>query len=924
MTPPVISKSLPFQLFCLMLVCLANLECRVCNAQSVDLSGDWKIRLDPTDVGKNERWFESVVGVDGRLPGIVTEAGLGNPLQLQPELTQKVLEHLHQKRSYIGSAWFSRRFEIEDLESFANAMLYLERVLWTSEVWINGEYIGKGVSLSVPHRFALGRHLKQGGNLISVRVDNRPYVDIGVLGHAYTQQTQTIWNGIIGRIEIQPSNEVGVERFSALPRLTEGNQVRLGLRLKNDAQRAVSKWISLEVRETLSGQLVGGTKHRLEISPGNSEIFLNERLRDIKAWSEHSPTLYQITCDLDGVRSSLITGFRDVRSEGRQIKINGRWSFMRGTLDCCLFPKTGYPPSKVSDWHRIFSTLNSYGINHVRFHSWCPPDAAFSAADQLGLYLQVELPNWTSRMGKEPRVDRFLRSEGLRILAEYSHHPSFMFLSLGNELAGDLAYLDQLVSDLRIVAPHLLFTSTSFSFTKRGKQPGPDDDYFITQQTPTGWVRGQRSLELHPPNTSFDYSVGLSSVKLPLIAHEVGQYCSFPNLNQIRKIDGNLMALGLQAIQRDLKSKGKGPLADKLATNSGKLAAILYKEEIERALRTKELSGFQLLGLQDFLGQSTASVGLLDAFWESKGIINSARFREFCSPTVPLLRMPKRCWTVGETFCSTIEIANFGARELPNAEIEFRIRDGRSVVFQQEFARRLKIGNGIQVGQVEYSLAEINVPVKLTAEVSIKNTDFHNRWEFWVYPKPASAKIDDSNGFVVCRGIGDRFQAALNQDKNILLLIERRSVADPIDGSFVPVFWSPLHFPNQPPTLGARIQDNHPVFKFFPTDSHSNWQWWELLSKSTSVNTSGLGKDFRPIVEFIDKFNRNSTASCLFELRVGNSKVLVSTLDLESDPEHRIVAAQLLKSLVRYLDSPEFNPAFEMENKKFRALFNEH
>lgn len=83
-------------------------------------------------------------------------------------------------------------------------------------------------------------------------------------------------------------------------------------------------------------------------------------------------------------------GFREIRAEGRQLRINGRPLLLRGTLDCAIFPRTGHPPTDVASWRRVLEVVRAHGLNHVRYHSWCPPEAAFVAADELGVYLQVE------------------------------------------------------------------------------------------------------------------------------------------------------------------------------------------------------------------------------------------------------------------------------------------------------------------------------------------------------------------------------------------------------------------------------------------------------------------------------------------------------------------------------------------------------
>ncbi|SMP46310.1 Glycosyl hydrolases family 2, sugar binding domain [Neorhodopirellula lusitana] len=896
---------------------------------AIDLSGTWQVRLDPNDVGERERWFDHVDGVEISLPGTTVEAGLGTPLELEPALTKEVFQHLHPHFRYVGAAWYTRTISLEDGWQESNATLLLERLIWESTVWLNGKMVGSEDSLSTPHRYSVGDYLKTGENTLCVRVDNRPKVDIGVLGHAYTDETQTIWNGIIGRIELNRTDNQTLAIRTQPLRVQVPSSGRLVVNVEplNSDRSDVPTW-TIEVDR--SGEVIVEIDHK-KLTP----------------WSEFDPALYRVTARFLSSDSSselsanFVTGFRNVETDGRALLVNDQPAFMRGTLECCIFPKTGYPPMDITahspggpnkqtsrvdnrsttyGWGKVFRTLKEYGLNHLRFHSWCPPEAAFAAADRHGVYLQVELPNWTFKMGQSPLVDEYLLKEGERILREYSHHPSFVFFSMGNELTGDYSHLDEMIRHFRSISPHLLYTSTSYSFSKRGESPGPADDVFISQKTRTGWVRGQGFLNQTPPTTDSDYTPGLDSLDIPLITHEVGQYNVYPNLEELPKYDGNLRALNFEAIQQDLRNKGRLKDAAAYTRGSGELAAILYKEDVERALRTRGLSGIQLLDLHDFPGQSTATVGLLDAFWDSKGSITPAEFRRFCSPVVPLIRMPKRTWSSDETFTAKVEIANFSDQPIKTGNVHWKIEDQRGHVLAERTIPLdvIEIGNGNTIAEIVFPLAKVQDASQLKVTVSVEGHDSENDWNFWVYPVgPAQSNGD----VVVIRRFGDKLFDALAKGQRVLFLPSREEIRAPLDGRFIPVFWSPLHFANQPGSLGTVIDAEHPLFGGFPTEQHTDWQWWELLATSTSVNVDQLGADFEPIMQFIDKYNRNSLPATLWESQVGEGSLLVCTLDIESEPAKRIAASQLKRSILSYLNSPDFSPRQTMTNEQIASLF---
>ncbi|WP_168567186.1 discoidin domain-containing protein, partial [Crateriforma spongiae] len=775
---------------------------------------------------------------------------------------------------------------------------------------VNGQKIGSRDSLSTAHRYPVAAVLKPGKNTIVVRVDNRMKVDIGKLGHAYTEETQSIWNGLIGKIALVPKSAVKI--------------------LANPLRVVVSTPGDLDVRiKPINGdakELPWWTKQ--VSTPGTYEVPIPSDAT--VAWSEFNPALYQVDCTLQAGdtdhQASLVTGFRSVSTEGTELRINGQKAFMRGTLECCIFPKTGYPPTDEVGWDKVFGTLKKYGLNHLRFHSYCPPEAAFASADRHGIYVQAELPNWTFKMGKLPETDAYLMEEGKRIMEAYSHHPSFVFFSIGNELSGDFQFVDKMVAQLRKLAPHILYTSTSYSFSPRGLLPGPEDDFYISQRTKTGWVRGQGFLNQTVPNTDSDYAEGLKCLDIPLISHEVGQYNVYPNLKELPKYDGNLRALNMEAIQNDLRAKGRLDDAEDYTANSGALARLLYKEDIERALRTKGLSGIQLLDLHDFPGQSTATVGLLDAFWDSKGLISPTEFRRFCSPVVPLVRIEKLTWSDQETFKAKIEVANFGNAALENQQVQWQVEneEGEVLVSDTVSKATIPVGNGNQIVTIEVPLKNVDRASQMRLSVSLDGTEYANDWKFWVYPESDSqANSDDVE---IVRAFGKPLFDALAAGRRVLYLPKREEICQPLDGRFIPVFWSPLHFPNQPGALGTVIQSNHPVFDDFPTSPHTDWQWWELLATSTSVDMSWMDPDADstadfPIVQFIDKYNRNALPSILWEAKVGQGLLMVCSLDIESDPQRRLVAKQLKRSILSYLSSEKFSPAISISPKKLLDLF---
>lgn len=580
-------------------------------------------------------------------------------------------------------------------------------------------------------------------------------------------------------------------------------------------------------------------------------------------------------------------------------------------------PHTGTPPTDEASWEKLYASAREYGMNHLRFHSWCPPEAAFNVADEMGFYVQVELPVWSVTLGKDSATVEFLRAEAKRISKEYGNHPSFCFWSIGNELQYDFNILASMLGEMKAADARHLYTTTSFTFEKgHGDWPENQDDFFVTQWTKKGWVRGQGVFNQELPSFDKDFRASIDGMEVPLVTHEVGQYSVYPDLTEIPKYTGTLMPLNFMAVKEDLEKKGLIDKAPQYLQASGKLAAILYKEEIERALKTPGISGFQLLDLHDFPGQGTALVGLLNAFWESKGILTGEEFREFCAPVVPLLRFPKAVYTNNETFEAQIELCNYGKDELKNSTLSWEITaDGRSLGKGKTSAAALAFGHNGGLGKISFPLQQVTNASKLEVCLSLDGTEYRNRWNVWVYP----SSVDTKWGDIKYTRNYDEAMALLKKGQKVLFNPDWRTLQG-IEGKFVPVFWSPVHFPNQAGTMGVLCNPTHPALADFPTDMHTDWQWWDLNINSTTLVVDSL-QGGTPVVEMVDNFVHNRRLTSLYEGRVGEGKLMLATFDLQTALDKRPVARQMLYSILNYMNSEKFAPTPVEGLDKIKGMF---
>lgn len=900
---------------------------------AIDLSGEWRFALDPRDLGdraKPEDWrFPDKI----RLPGIVTAQGFGETPSIRTQWTGdgwrypdlfkewqaddnfKFPFFLQPPKHYVGAAWYQRDFEWPG----GQALLHLERVHWQSTVWVDGREAGGSDSLGTPHEFHLGA-LKKGKHTLTLRIDNRlAPVNVGPLSHSVTDHTQGNWNGVVGRMEMREISAGRIASVQVHPSLDGGLKVvvngtvdaivrEAGIRIEVDSARDPGKFTDVK-SEVVARDATGAFRVERTCEVGQPKL-----------WSEFEPNVYtarvMLSCgdDMPADQKSVTFGFRQVGTKDGRITINGRKTFLRGTLECCIFPITGHPPTDVASWKRIVSICKAHGLNHIRFHSWCPPEAAFVAADELGFYYQVEVSSWANQgaeIGGGGPLDAWLEAESKRMLAAYGNHPSFLLMAYGNEPAGrnHPQWLQQWVARRKAEDPRRLYT------TAAGWPMMPGSDYHNTPQPRLqAWGQGLKSIiNGQAPRTDFDWSDYVAKhADVPIISHEIGQWCVYPNFAEIAKYTGYFKARNFEIFRETARRNGLLDQAPDLLRASGKLQALAYKHDIEAALRTPGFGGFQLLDLHDFPGQGTALVGVLDAFWEEKGYISPAEFGRFSGPVVPLARLEKMIFTTAENLAAELELAQFGPADIKQAVPAWSLAaaDGTVVAAGKLPPRDLASGELHRLGRVEIPLAKVTAPAKLTLSVGIEGRDALNAWDVFVY-QANRTPAGQAEGVLITPDL-EQAKEALARGGRVLWMPHPRAVRDdparPLVAGFSPIFWNTAWTNWQPPhTLGILCDPKHPALAGFPTDGHSNWQWWEIQQIARPFMLTQHRK-LRPIVQVIDDWVTNRKLGYVFEARVGEGKLIA----FGADPKHSAcgpAARELVGSLVEYMTSDKFAPA---------------
>ena len=935
---------------CCLLVALFAVSA-ACATDVIPLNGQWRFELDRKGIGIEQRWFARRLPGQVRLPGTLTEQGIGDEISLQTPWTGSIVDKsfftapeyekyrqpgqikvpfwLQPDKYYAGAAWYQRDIDVPEEWRGKRVVLFLERAHWETRVWVDGKSYGSNTALATPHEYDLGLALLPGKHALSVRVDNRMIVDVGENSHSVSDHTQGNWNGIVGRIQLEATPPVWIDDLQVSTSAT-GKTVVLKGRIADASRQPGRGELLVSTRRVEDGNQLGAvTTVSVTWAAGGGE-FEAQIPGEFETWDEFNPVLYEVTATLLDSSRTVRFGRRDISTQGTQFAMNGHKLFIRGTLECAIFPATGHPPVDVDSWKRIIRIAKAHGLNNIRFHSWCPPEAAFIAADELGFYYHVECSSWANQsttLGDGKPVDKWIYEEADRILKAYGNHPSFVFMLYGNEPGGKhhQEFLSKWVRHYRDKDPRRLYSSAA------GWPQLPENQFHVSPDPRIqAWGAGLKSrINSKPPETQTDYREYISARNVPVISHEIGQWCVYPNFEEILKYKGYLKPKNFEIFRDRLAEHGLAGQAKDFLLSSGKLQTLCYKEDIESALRTPGMGGFQLLDLHDFPGQGTALVGVLDPFWDSKGYVTPEEYARFCNSTVPLARLSKRVFTAEETFEAEIEVAHFGPRPLKGAVAEWKIVDdvGNSLAAGQLPPRDVPVDNGIALGQVSASLATFGVPGRFKLIAGLDGTPFQNDWDFWVYP--SGQPTAPSPGVTIVRELTPENLAALEAGGKLFLIARPDRVApDPklgkVELGFSSIFWNTAWTDRQAPhTLGIFCDPKHPALSGFPTDDHTNWQWWYLLApeRSAAMILDPLPPGLKPVVQVIDDWFTARRLGLVFEAKVGKGKLLVSSIDLETGVEENLVARQLRLSLLGYMASDRFDPETEITAEQLRSLF---
>ena len=926
-----------------------------------DLSGIWRFAMDPDKTGVRDGLFETLLPDTIPLPGTTAQAGKGTYNR------ERGTGFLTERYPFCGWAWYQTVFTPDPADLHKPLLLTLERTRMT-RLWINGTELGSCNSLTTPHRYQLPPLENTAPLTITICVSNTDYPTKG--GHMTSPDTQTNWNGITGEISLTVLPQVHLTDLQAYPD-AEHKSVTLRGMLRGASCGELTVTGCAFSKDAPCLQEIAPVHTRLcadEAGAFSLQIPLGE---DALLWSEYTPVLYALHLSLSGSPgdAEIRFGLRSLTTADMEFRINGAPVMLRGKHDGMLFPLTGATPTDLDEWLRLLGIAKAYGINHYRYHTCCPPEAAFTAADLLGIYMQPELPFWgtLAAPGEEQYNETeqaYLVEEGFRMLRAFGSHPSFCMLSLGNELWGSSRQMAQILRGYRQADPRHLYTQGSNNFQFWPCILEEDDFFSGVRLSKERLIRGSYAscdrplghIQTARPSTdhSYDplifpeqaetrqteaaeleiqYGTGVKTVRVehqaegliphkPIVTHEIGQYTVYPDYAEIPKFTGVLAARNFEVFRERLAGAGMEDQARDFFLASGHLAAQCYKEEIEAAMRSRYIAGFQLLDLQDFTGQGTALVGMLDAFMDSKGLISEKQWRGFCSDAVLLAEFDRYNYAGGEAFRAQVQLRCY--RPDLTGTMHWRLTDGDACLA----AGRLPLPSSpmglVTLGMIEARLPDPDTTRSLTLTLEIPETDVQNTYIIYVYPnlQPALPPQVKMVHTVVPQAL-----ELLGRGARVLLVPD--TIRQAVDGFYCSDFWCYPMFrqicesmdrPVAVGTMGLLVDKEHPAVSGFARANCTTPQWYDLITHARCAVLEHAAPGLKPILQMIDNFERNHKLGLLFEARVGAGRLMVCTIRLHELAD-RIEGKAFTEGLYRYMASGQFAPRQELTPEQLVELF---
>ncbi len=635
------------------------------------------------------------------------------------------------------------------------------------------------------------------------------------------------------------------------------------------------------------------------------------------SWSDDSPKLYTLELSLKEGDAELDAasrrwGWRGLAITDKRILVNGIPRYFCGVTEHCYFAETTNPHWDKAKYLHDLGVLRRANFNFIRCHTWCPPEPFYEACDELGIYVQTELPSvWSFEEAKA-------------IIRQIRRHPCAVLLCEGNEKIIDepaIERLRKLADMLHAMAPGVLFNpqeamrGIEYEFKPEQKllrEPVTYDPERLAKvrafSDAFGCIGGSFSYshDQFPGAEVIDRQRAIYG--RPCLSHEAGILGGYLDFSLEARYRGTFIGTDMFEAARDnMKRHGVYQYASKYYKNNCRFIASVRKQLFENIRSCDSITGYDFLGGIDthwhLIGYPC---GIFNEFYEEKYGESIADVRRYNGPSILLCSAGKYRNRMGGTrFTESISLSHFGTERIGQGTLHWSFILGNGKVLAEETCTfgKVELGTIAKVAIIECQLPDIMesccATLYVTAEFNGQTID--NKWKIWLFPK-----ADNS------LPVGVRIANSLTKEN---LDFVSQGGAMLLMGGF-PAATEHENFRTHTSgrSLGhaGTVFHSHPIWNHFSNNDYADWQFFPMMDGCTSLVNDVEMPPFSPIIELIPSFKLVRRKSLLSEFAVGHGRLMVCGLKLDADDP---AAAYMKHLLLDYLGRRKFVPAPEWKTE---------
>jgi hypothetical protein len=894
---------------------------------SVSLDGDWHFLADPggaLDVQK------------------LDSAAYVRPTRI-PSSWQSQFSDL---RDYAGVAWYWRTITVEPPAADQVALLRFGAVDYAAEVYVNGQKAGAHEGGYLPFEIDVTSLFHGGENQVAVRVADpgaKPHEVVEGISYAEIPhgkqssyvQTSGLWQSV--ELDCRPRVRLGSVQISAAP---DGPFVITAPVI--GAGAAGSARVTAEVLDP-GGKSVWTSAQ--DVAAGEASAKLSGQIHDPLLWSTSSPNLYELRVSLSSGDSARCRfGFRSFGTRDGKFYLNGKPIYLRGALDQDFFPDTLYTPPSLDDLRDEMRKAKALGLNLLRCHIKVPDPRYLQAADETGMLIWYEIPNWDKLTANSQRR----AMETLHGMVERdANHPSIVIVGILNESwganlkeAADRAWLKATYQQAKTFVPWLVVDNSACCNNFHMATDIADfHQYAAIPDYASNFDRLVDDQAQRPDWLFSPYGDAAPKGDEPLMLSEFGNW-GLPHLPQekpwwfSRQLGARDITQpeGLEQRFADYQYDSLFPDLNALieATEWHEYAALKY--EIEALRAHPEMQGYVITEFTDVNWEAN---GLLD-MWRHPKAFGEALNR-LQQDDLLVLRGDKGNYQTGEPVEADVYISHYGPRDLAGAKVDWQV-EGTSLAGSLPLAAIPSAG-AAKVGTIRFLAPAGPAPVKqvLKAHLSISDKSLsENSLNYYFYPikppeLPPPVSFYDPPPERLRRLVKDmreRNYLAPSGSEAFPVLIT--STLDETVKSKLRAGARVILIATDPLTLAPGIE----VAPRAGSDLSGNWISGFLWLRNgrapfTDIGFDTLGgfdtqavtpaavikgippPDFNDVLAGMFYGWLHSNVGVLVQAKAGKGKLLICTLSLATTYNSDPYATYLLDALVNYAVS-DFSPHFEL------------